>query len=73
MDKAKPVTMTDNTDQISNQPRHLKRSAQEALKAAKILEARKLANGYRYEKGPDRSWRLVGASLLTDKRDAERQ
>ncbi len=50
--------MSDNTDKIANHPKHMKRAAEEALKAAKLLEAQRVAAGAKWIQYSDRSWRL---------------
>ncbi|WP_228235906.1 hypothetical protein [Allomuricauda sp. M10] len=47
--------MSEHNQQIANNPKFLKRQAQEALKAAKMLERQHMANGAVWVTGPNRS------------------
>lgn len=52
------LSMSEHNQQIANNPNFLKRQAEEALKAAKMLERQHMANGAVWVTGPNRSWVL---------------
>lgn len=56
----KKSELTENT--IENNPRHLRASARELLKAAKIAEAQRMSNGAVWERRDGKTWVLKNNS-----------
>lgn len=48
------LSMNEHNEQLANNPEYMKRQAQQALNAAKMLEKQQLANGAVWVTGPNR-------------------
>lgn len=53
------MTINKGTEHLGNHPKKLRKAAQQALNAAKLLEKQQIAAGAKWAQGANRSWCLI--------------